>query len=112
VIEKVDSSCERTAKGMNFFGGKVVSTHAEVDNLDPDSFYLLNKLRRHNWGEKFLVANAMAVTMGLGSQKASGGAGKAGGGRQNQSRERSSYRSSSALQLGLRESGGEECSLL
>jgi hypothetical protein len=64
VIEKVNSACDGTAKGRNFFGGKVVSTHAEVDDLGPDSFYLLNKLRRHNWGEKdFVVANAMAESM-------------------------------------------------
>lgn len=60
----LNSACDGTAKGRNFFGGKVVSTHAEVDDLGPDSFYLLNKLRRHNWGEKdFVVANAMAESM-------------------------------------------------
>jgi hypothetical protein len=65
VIAKVNAAYDRTAKGMNFFGGKVVSTHAEVDDLDADSFYLLNKLRRHNWNhQEFIVANAMAESMG------------------------------------------------
>ena len=57
-----------TAAGRNWFGrGQVVTSHDEVDELiaeAPDAFLLLAKLRRHNWGRMFIIANAMAETMG------------------------------------------------
>jgi hypothetical protein len=57
-----------TTKGRNWFGnGQVVTSHAEVDELmaqAPDAFLLLTKLRRHNWGGAFIIANAMSETMG------------------------------------------------
>jgi hypothetical protein len=73
VIKIATSAWERTAAGLNWFGrGQVVSTHAEVDELvteAPDAFLLLAKLRRHNWGRTFMVANALAKQMGWGRQR-------------------------------------------
>ena len=43
-----------------------MTSHEEVDDLlteAPDAFILLAKLRRHNWGETFIIANAMSETM-------------------------------------------------
>ena len=69
VVEIVSSACDTTAKRRNYFGGggKVVSSVDEVDCLmseNLDAFALLMKLRRHNWSGEFIVANAMAETMG------------------------------------------------
>jgi hypothetical protein len=73
VIKIATSVWEGTAAGLNWFGrGKVVSTHAEVDELvteAPDAFLLLVKLRRHNWRQTFMVANALAKQMGWGRQR-------------------------------------------
>ena len=68
VIGIVNSACKYTAEDKNFFiKPRVDISHAEVDELmseNPDAFLLLAKLRRHNWAGDFIVANAMAKTMG------------------------------------------------
>jgi hypothetical protein len=68
VVKTASSAWGYTAQGRNWFGnGQVVSSHAEVDELlteAPDAFLLLAKLRRHNWGKPFIIANAMAERMG------------------------------------------------
>jgi hypothetical protein len=59
------SAWGKTAQGRNWFGnGTVALRHDEVDELPQDAAWLLTKLRRHNWGDTFIVANAMAETMG------------------------------------------------
>lgn len=68
VIKTAASAWGYTASGRNWFGkGQVVTSHAEVDEMlteAPGAFLLLAKLRRHNWGRTFMVANAMAEAMG------------------------------------------------
>jgi hypothetical protein len=67
VIAIAKSAWEYTAQGRNWFGrGAVVSSHDEVDELmsdNLDAFALLMKLRWHNWGPTFIVANAMAESL-------------------------------------------------
>ena len=68
VVDTATSAWNYTAQGRNWFGhGHVVLMHGEVDEMlsqAPDAFLLLTKLRRHNWGKTFPIANAMAETMG------------------------------------------------
>jgi hypothetical protein len=65
VVRTAASAWEKAAKGLNWFGnGTVALRHEEVDELPQDAAWLLTKLRRHNWGRDFVVANAMAETMG------------------------------------------------
>jgi hypothetical protein len=65
VVATAASAWERTAKGRNWFGnGTVALRHDEVDELPQDAAWLLTKLRRHNWGRNFILANAMAETLG------------------------------------------------
>ncbi len=66
VIEIASGAWGYEARGSNWFGTgrRVVASHDEMDRLSPDAFYLLTRLRRHHWGRNFLVANAMADTLG------------------------------------------------
>ena len=65
VVKVAASAWGRTAQGRNWFGnGTVALRHDEVDELPQDAAWLLTKLRRHNWGETFIVAQAMAETLG------------------------------------------------
>jgi Bifunctional DNA primase/polymerase, N-terminal len=68
VVKTAASAWGYTASGRNWFGkAQVVTSHVEVDELlieAPDAFLLLVKLRRHNWGQTFMVANTMSKTMG------------------------------------------------
>jgi hypothetical protein len=64
VIATAASAWGYTARGRNWFGnGTVAVRHDEVDELLDDEIVLLVKLRRHNWGDTFIIANAMAETM-------------------------------------------------
>lgn len=68
VVQVAASAWGLTAAGRNWFGkgGRVFTSHAEVDELlnkFPDAFMLLTKLRRHNWGQDFTVANSMSADM-------------------------------------------------
>jgi hypothetical protein len=66
-VKVAASAWGKTAQGLNWFGnGTVALRNEDVDDLmmeEPDAFMLLAKLRRHNWGKTFIVANAMAETM-------------------------------------------------
>jgi hypothetical protein len=66
-VKVAASAWGKTAQGLNWFGnGTVALRNEDVDDLmmeEPDAFMLLAKLRRHNWGKAFIVANAMAETM-------------------------------------------------
>lgn len=66
VIAIAASAWGYDARGDNWFGTgrRVVASHDEIDQLSPDAFYLLSVLRRHHWGREFIVANAMADTLG------------------------------------------------
>jgi hypothetical protein len=64
-VKIVASAWGRAAQGRNWFGnGTVALRHDEVDELPQDAAWLLTKLRRHNWGRDFILANAMAETLG------------------------------------------------
>jgi hypothetical protein len=68
VVRVVAGAWSKQLSGENWFGegGRVVVRHDEIDGMlraDPDAFILLTLLRRHHWGRKFVVANAMAATM-------------------------------------------------
>jgi hypothetical protein len=65
VIKVAKQAWDYTVSGNNWFGkGKVVLSHAEMDELPQDAAWLLGKLRRHNWRGPFIVANAMAESLG------------------------------------------------
>lgn len=68
VLRVVASAWRKEQNGQNLFGsgGRVVIPHYHVDDLlrtFPDAFILLTILRRHHWGRKFAVANAMTAIM-------------------------------------------------
>lgn len=68
VLRIVASAWSKELSGENWFGSgqRMVLDHAEVDELlytDPDAFILLMILKRHHWGRRFVVANAMHETM-------------------------------------------------
>lgn len=68
VLKIVASAWGKELAGENWFGagGRVIVDADEIDGLmhtDPDAFLLKTVLRRHHWGRKFVVANAMAETM-------------------------------------------------
>jgi hypothetical protein len=63
-VKIATSAWKRTAQGRNWFGnGTVALQHDEVDELPQDAAWLLMKLRRHNWGREFIIAQAMAETL-------------------------------------------------
>jgi Bifunctional DNA primase/polymerase, N-terminal len=66
VIAVASSAWGYEVRGSNWFGTgrRVVASHDEVDELSPDAFYLLARLRRHHWRRKFAVANGMAESLG------------------------------------------------
>jgi hypothetical protein len=67
VIKIAASALGYTKVGRNWFGnGTVAIRHEEVDELADDEALLLMRLRRHNWGETFIITNAMAEIMGDG----------------------------------------------
>jgi hypothetical protein len=74
VIRAVESAWDKECTGNNWAGrgGRIIITHEDVDLLmreEPDAFLLLSKLKRHHWGRDFVVANAMANTMGWGEKR-------------------------------------------
>jgi hypothetical protein len=69
ISRTVDSAWGYTERGENRFGAgrRVQFEHEEVDALageHPDAFALLGLLRRHHWNREFVVANALAKTLG------------------------------------------------
>jgi hypothetical protein len=74
VIRVATSAWGYTVTGRNWFGssGKVVTSTEDIDEMlveAPDAFLLLVKLRRHNWGATFIVANALATSMGWDTER-------------------------------------------
>jgi hypothetical protein len=45
-------------------GRRIVTSHDEIEDLSQDAYYLLCILRQDHWGRDFVVANAMAETLG------------------------------------------------
>ena len=62
------SAWTKTLADENWFcrGKRVILRHDEIDSLlalGPDATALMLRLRQHNWGRDFVVANAMASAM-------------------------------------------------
>jgi hypothetical protein len=69
VIHAAESAWRYEERNLNYVGGGcVVGSHAEIEDLaarSPDALALLLKLRRHHWEKtEFVVANAMAPSLG------------------------------------------------
>jgi hypothetical protein len=66
VIGIASSAWGYDTRGSNWFGTgrRVIASHDEIDRLSQDAYYLLTVLRRHHWGRNFVVANAMADSLG------------------------------------------------
>jgi hypothetical protein len=69
VVHAAESVWRYEERGLNFVGGRcVVVSHAEIEDLaarSPDALALLFQLRRRHWEkDEFVLANAMAPSLG------------------------------------------------
>jgi hypothetical protein len=71
IVKTARSAWNYEITNRNLFGrgAALIMMHEEVDELfaeNPDALLLLLKLRRHHWGRDFVLANAMATSLGWG----------------------------------------------
>ncbi|HMK23806.1 MAG TPA: bifunctional DNA primase/polymerase [Terriglobales bacterium] len=73
VIKTASSAWGYEVRGENLIGrgGAMVISHSVIDALidNPDAWRLYGKLRRRHWGQNFILASAMASSMGWGERR-------------------------------------------